>query len=280
MKALTGSCIAVYSEEMREQALKNLRLEAEMREAIRTDAFVLYLQPQKSMKEHNAILRAEVLVRWQHSAEELMMPGEFIPLFERSGAIVQLDLYVFEKACRILQRANAQGHKLCLAVNVSRITMLQPDFVTSYQRLKEQYGLADGTIELEFTEDVAVENDARFRQTVIALKQQGFLCAIDDFGVGQSSLNVLQNLPIDVLKLDRRFFQVEQEPRRGYIVIANVIRMAGELGICTVAEGIEQPEQVGVLAEMGCAYIQGYVFERPLPAEEYWERYLETDALK
>lgn len=271
VKSQRGSRLAFYTDSMRQRVLNDMRLETQMRDALKAEEFVLYLQPQvPADPQPGAPARAEALVRWQREGRIVAMPGEFIGLFERNGTIVDLDLYVFKQACAYLKRLEREhAGSLRLAVNVSRISMLQPNFIESYCRVRDAYGIAPGRLELEFTESIAVENYEQFRQTVLELKQLGFLCAMDDFGTGQSSLNVLKSLPLDVLKLDKRFFDFGQEPERGRAVVHSVLRMAKRLKMDTVAEGIEQPDQVAMLQQMGCGYIQGYVFARPMPADDY-----------
>lgn len=276
VKSQPGSQIAFYTEEIRQQVLNELSMEAEMREALKRGEFVLYLQPQMPLLSGGDTARAEALVRWQRGGE-LVLPDRFIPLFEKNGMIVDLDLYVLEQACRYLRDLGKKHTRpLCLAVNVSRISMLQPNFVENYCGIKEAYGIEDGLIELEFTENIVVENYEQFRAIVLQLRKKGFLCAMDDFGTGQSSLNVLQNLPLDILKLDRRFFQYAGNPERGRAVIACVIALARKLSMLTVAKGIEQEEQAVRLKTMGCDFIQGFVYSRPVPISEFGKAFLEA----
>ena len=207
----------------------------------------------------------------------MIQPGEFIPLFERSGKIAQVDLYMLQEACRFLVKARqALGRPLCVAVNVSRISMLRPGFVEDYRRVRDAWGVPAGALELEFTESIAVENFEPFREAVTALRQSGFLCAMDDFGTGQSSLNCLQNLPLDVLKLDQAFFLSASDPGRRDTVVASVLAMARRLSMRTVAEGVESAGEARLLREMGCDYIQGYVYSRPVPAEQYLQQVQEA----
>ncbi|NCB31144.1 MAG: EAL domain-containing protein, partial [Clostridia bacterium] len=220
--------------------------------------------------------RAETLVRWQDEAgETVAMPGEFIGLFERNGMIVELDHYVFKRTCRLLRRLLDQSRRpIQLSVNVSRITMLQPEFVATYCQMKELYRIPNGCLELEFTENGVVEDMEAFAKLVLTLRTRGFLCAMDDFGAGQSSLNVLQRLPLDTLKLDREFFEKTQDNGRNKTVVSCVLQMARQLEMNTVAEGIETPEQVAQLRDLGCDYIQGYVFAKPMPSEYFCSRFL------
>lgn len=272
VKNQTGSQVAVYSHEMRARVLCDMEMQSEMREAMRNEEFVLYLQPQVALtpEGRQGPDFAEALVRWRKSDQQLIMPGAFIGLFERNGMIVDLDLYVFAHACRYVRDMRGKRPRpLCIAVNVSRISMLQPDFVERYCSIKKQYDIQPGEIELEFTESIAVENYERFREIVSTMGAEGFGCAMDDFGTGQSSLNVLKNLPINILKLDREFFEPTADPARGWAVISSVLELAHKLDMHTVAEGIESAEQVTRLRDMGCKYIQGYIFSKPLPLADF-----------
>lgn len=272
VKAKPGSRIAFYSEQMRRKVLENLRFETEMFDAMSNGEFVLYFQPQIRIqsKDHPEPLRAEALVRWKRGDTLYAMPGEFIEIFENNGTIVDLDHHVFELVCQYLVKLGSMGcPELKVAVNVSRISMLQPNFVESYCDIKDRYGIADDVIELEFTENLAVRNMKRFESVVRELKARGFMCALDDFGTGQSSLSVLRSLPMDVLKLDRLFFEDTGSESQGDIVITHVLRLANDLGMKTVAEGIESEEQVDVLKSRGCDYIQGFVFARPMPEDKF-----------
>lgn len=175
VKPLSGSHMAVNSESMRSSAVNEMQMESAIREAMDREEFVMYLQPQVSLKP-SGCLRAEALVRWKWADGRLVYPSVFIP-------------------------------------------MLQPDFVDSFSRIKETYHIPRGGIELEFTESVIVENHEVFREIVDRLKEAGFPCAMDDFGAEQSSLNIVKDIPMDVLKFDRRFFEKGKEDERGLAVI-------------------------------------------------------------
>lgn len=274
-KSEPGSQMRLFTEEMWEKMAREMELISGMKDALKNEEFLLYLQPQISIQDiPDPVICAEVLVRWKRENEEdIILPGEFIHVFERNGMIVELDHYILEHACKYWSYLQQKGNsQVRLSVNVSRITMMQQDFVDDYCRIKEQYDIKDGCIELEFTEGIAVENVERFTDLIITLQKHGFLCAMDDFGTGHSSLNVLQRLPLDVLKLDRQFFYGSNSEERSVTIISYVLQMAQALGMETIAEGIELQEQVEALKQMGCDYIQGYIFSKPLPAEEFEER--------
>ena len=272
VKPLHGSNFIFYSPDMRQRALYEMEIESSMNRALEQREFVVYLHPQVSLRG-DGVLRAEALVRWRRLGPDgvrLVPPRDFIPLFERNGFIIQLDLYVFEEVCRYLSTMfSAMHERICLAVNVSGVTMLQPDFAERYAALRDAYGLPCGCIELEFSESIAAENYDEFRIVLEALKERGFLCSIDDFGAGSSTLGLLKNLPVDTLKLDRLFFVDDAEPEKAWAVVRNTMHMAHDLSMYTVAEGIEDAGQVERLRDMGCDCVQGFVFSRPTPMDSF-----------
>lgn len=257
-----------YSEEMRGAALRLLDIEARMETALADGEFEIWFQPKVDIQRGNRINGAEALVRWRNGGR-LVPPGEFIPLFEQNGFIIRLDRHMFALACAWLQKHLQAGlPPLNIAVNVSRLSLMQDDFLQYYTNIKERYGIPDGLLELECTESLALFDES-FRGMILALQKHGFRCSLDDFGAGFSSLNVLKELPIDVLKLDILFLRKSRDQKRERIVISNIIAMARELGIKTVSEGVEEPEQVDFLRSKGCDLVQGYVFAKPMPAAEF-----------
>lgn len=276
IKILPGSHLGFYTDTMRQKEMREMEFVSNMHEAIRKKEFEMYFQPQLNTRAaSDQTIRAEVLVRWQQNGTIIAMPGEFVELFERNGFIVDLDHYMFEHVCMYLnQTLPRYGKQIVLSVNVSRITMLQPNFIEYYCSIKRRYQIPSGLIELEFTESVVVEDVAYFGEIIKKLNDNGFLCAMDDFGTGQSSLNVLQALPLDILKLDQMFFRDKTNKQRKHIIVANILKMAKQLQMVTVAEGIESAEQVRELTDMGCDYIQGYYYSQPVSADEFEMRFL------
>ncbi len=274
----SGSGCAVFSKELRDQIRRDSELEARSRAALEQGEFVVYMQPKVDIQQGDAIGGAEALVRWAPPDQPLISPGEFIPLFERNGFIVELDRYMLEQVCRWLRGyLDRGGRELVVSVNVSRLGLFQEDFVEHYIQIKETYRIPDGLLDLEFTESVVLDDNALFIRSVRRLQQHGFLCSLDDFGTGYSSLNLLKSLPIDVLKLDILFFTRDADHCRERIVIANILHMARQLHIRTIAEGVEALEQVAFLRDAGCDMVQGFVFARPMPLDEF-DRLLEISA--
>lgn len=269
-KAKPGSRAVFFTDAIRQQNLNESALESAGKQALEKGEFILYMQPKVNIQDGDRIAGAEALVRWQHPKKGLVSPGVFIPLFEKNGLIVDLDRYVFDKACAWYRGYMQNGGPLInLAVNVSRLGLLQDDFVAHYTCIKKLYSIPDGVLEIEFTESIVLDNSLRFLQTVKELQEQGFICSLDDFGAGYSSLNILKNLPINVLKLDILFFRESVDIHRERIVISNIIRMSQELQIKIIAEGVENVESVDFLRRSGCNIVQGFVFSKPLPLDTF-----------
>lgn len=268
---------AFYSDLIRETILRDNELEARMKEALSGGEFKVFIQPKTAVLKDNRIMGGEALVRWEIPGKGMISPGEFIPLFEKNGFIVSLDRFMFHSVCAWLRTYIDEGRRpIRVAVNVSRLGILQEDFLEYYTSVKEQYRIPDEMLELEFTESLAIGDNDLLGRRAYDLKQRGFICSLDDFGAGYSSLNTLKDLPIQVLKLDLLFFRKGTDEEKSRIIIENVIHLAKQLNIEIVAEGVEQPEQVEFLRKTGCDIIQGFVFGRPIPAGEF-KKLLEED---
>lgn len=271
-KKKSGSQVAYYSETLREKVREETELEASMEQAMEQEEFLVYFQPKVSIQGKIRIAGAEALVRWRRNGKGIVPPSNFIPLFEKNGFIVKLDRYMFEKVCTWYEEYAAFHHpEIRLATNVSRLGILQEDFIEYYVSVKKKHHIPDGVLELEFTESIIMNNEKLFQNTVSQLKANGFTCSLDDFGSGYSSLNILKDLPIDVLKLDLIFFHKDCDLDRSKIVISSVISMARRLHMKTIAEGVEEWQQVEFLKETGCDVIQGYVFGKPMPVHDFEE---------
>lgn len=242
-----------------------------MRRSLAEGEFKVYLQPKVDIQAGNRIVGAEALARWHSARKGMISPGEFIPLFERNGFIVQLDRYMLEETCRWIRGYLDGKHNGIsrIAVNVSRLGLKQHDFLEHYTMIKNRYQIPDGMLELEFTESIVLSDEEMFQATVEALQQQGFICSLDDFGSGYSSLNVLKDLPINVIKLDILFMKNSIEKKRERIIIAHIIAMAKDLEMKTVSEGVETREQVEFLRTAGCEVVQGFIFAKPMTLNEF-----------
>ena len=271
-KSIKGSHefhLAFYNEEIRERIIAEKEIEKKMETSLANGEFVVFYQPKYDVRS-GEIVGAEALVRWNCPETGLMLPGKFIPLFEQNGFIVNLDQYVFETVCKTVREWIDNGKKVVsISINVSRVQFYRLDFVKRYTKIKNKYEIPDGLLELEFTESIVLENIELLQKIVSNLKASGFLCSIDDFGSGYSSLNILKNLPMDILKLDRLFFKNSENTERDKALIASVVAMARALKMKTVSEGIETWNQVSFLKEIGCDIIQGYVYSEPISRRRF-----------
>ncbi|WP_042349423.1 bifunctional diguanylate cyclase/phosphodiesterase [Bacillus massiliigorillae] len=265
------SSYAFYDNKIREKYVEEKEIENIMYAALHNKEFVIYLQPKYELKE-NTIIGAEALVRWQHPEKGLIPPIKFIPLFERNGFIVDLDYYVFEETCRTIRRWLDEGiTPVPVSVNMSRLHLLESNFVKVLHDITRKYQVPASLIEIELTENIFFDNPDTILTIMQELQKFGFLISLDDFGTGYSSLNLLKDVPVDVLKLDRVFFTQSNEIERGEKVVSGVVTMAKDLAIKIVSEGVETEEQVSFLKQIGCDMAQGFYFAKPMPIKEFEE---------
>ena len=270
VKDQPGDLFAFFTPQLRAQTLRESELEAQAKKALARGEFEVYVQGKVNIQQNCRIVGGECLARWIHPEKGLIPPDQFIPLFEHNGMIIQLDRLMFEKACAWLHDYLEAGRPpINLAVNVSRLDLFQDDFLDWYTAVKRRYAIPDGLLELEFTESVMLKDDQIFLRIVEELRERGFICSLDDFGSGYSSLNILKNLPIQVLKLDILFFRKSVDIARERIIIRNILTMAHELQMKTIAEGVETAEQVEFLKAAGCDIVQGYVYFKPMPLADF-----------
>lgn len=258
-----------YDESIRTRLREEKDIERQMLDALERREFTVYYQPKVDLAT-GRIGCAEALVRWQAQGGSIIPPDRFIPVFERKFLIDRLDRYVFEEVCRWLRdRIDAGQRVLPVSVNVSRLQFYDQNFVTRYVEIRDRYRIPPQLLEIEFTESIAFDNASLLLQIVRRLKSEGFTCSIDDFGKGYSSLSLLKDLPIDTLKIDGFFFQDGRDRDRDMTLVQSIVELVKKFQIKTVAEGVEHPEQVDYLRTIGCDYVQGYVFYRPMPQSEY-----------
>lgn len=250
--------------------------ETQMRQALREEEFKLFLQPKVHLK-NGTVTGAEALVRWISSDGRTFFPNDFIPLFEQNGFILSLDHYMLKQACRLIHFW-IKNHlpPVPVSVNQSRQTFLKPDYVSRLQELIKTWQIPDGFLILEITEGIALKNEIELNSLLSQIRTLGILTSMDDFGTGYSSLTVLGNLRIDELKLDRGFLLNAAEPSntRARIIMEHTLQMAARLQIPTVTEGIETKEQAELARNLGSIYGQGYFYGKPIPAEEFHNKYI------
>lgn len=258
-----------YTKEMSEDIIKEQRIINNMKNALKNEEFVLYLQPKYEL-QRNSIAGAEVLVRWITADGRMISPGEFIPVFERNGFILKLDQYVWEKTCQLLAGWRDEGRKIFpVSVNISRVSLYNPKIVDVICGLTEKYNIPPEWLQLELTESAYTGNPKAIKEMMEQLQKKGFSILMDDFGSGYSSLNVLKDIAVDVLKIDMKFLDGSGDDGRSENILASVVRMAKWLNMPVVAEGAERKEQVSFLHSIGCEYVQGFYFARPMPVKEY-----------
>lgn len=241
----------------------------EMAHALETEQFAVYFQPKYNVKSRQPV-GAEALVRWEHPEKGMISPGKFIPIFEKNGFITKLDYFVWNRVCFMLRGWLDEGEKPNpVSVNVSRVNLFNPNIVPILCDLVDSYEVPRELLQLELTESAYADATLAMKDKVQKLREEGFQVLMDDFGSGYSSLNVLKDIEVDVLKIDMRFFETSEIGGRGENIVASVVRMAKWLDIPTIAEGVEKEEQVEFLKNIGCEYVQGYYFAKPMPAYAY-----------
>ena len=271
---------AYYEDGMRETLIREQQTVLDMRAAIEQEQFELYFQPQYNY-ETGVVFGAEALVRWRHPVRGLVSPNEFIPAFEKSGFITEMDRYIWRSACRYLHDWLARGEQnvpITVSVNVSRVDIYNPALIDDITRIVEQYGVPCSMLKLEITESAYMDNPQQLIEMVKTFKRLGFTVEMDDFGSGYSSLNTLKDVPVDVLKLDLKFLSGDEHTGRGGNILSSIIRMARWLDMPVIAEGVETMEQAEYLKSIGCVLMQGYYFARPMPAAEF-EAFLQSNCV-
>ncbi len=259
--------IVDYVEDIEQEALMEKSVEDKMSQALTSEEFKLYLQPKFCVKTET-ICGAEALVRWKVNGQYYMHPTSFIPVLERNGFIVKLDLYMFRQAAQKLREILDDGlQPIPISVNFSRCHLSNQNFVKELCAITDEYAVPRKYLEIELTESAVFEHVEQIQDLSEQLHEAGFTLSMDDFGSGYSCLALLNKLNVDTLKLDKGFFDEKADPTRTRTVVAGVLRMAQQLHITTVAEGVEKRHHVDMLRELGCDIIQGFYFARPLPAE-------------
>jgi len=261
---------SVFNEAMQREATLRLRTETDLRKALERKEFVLFYQPIISVP-HGAIHGFEALLRWQRPGVGLVPPDSFIPLMEETGLIVQVGEWALHQAClqvRAWQRTFAQHAGLTVSVNVSPRQLLLASIAGPVRKALRESGLAASCLRLEITENLFLEEPHKAMHALTEISDLGAGIAIDDFGTGYSSLAYLSRLPADILKIDKTFVQSMRSDESGQAIVRTVKLLADSLGKSVVAEGVETSQQLAMLMQLQCDYVQGYYFSKPLPAED------------
>ena len=263
----------IYDKKTERELEKESRIEHEMNNALENKEFKVYYQPKVNTKTEK-LYGAEALVRWEHNGK-MVPPSEFIPLFEKNKFILKLDLYIFEQVCSDMKMWKEKyGKEPVISVNVSREHFLDEHFLEKYMMIAAKYGVDTSKIDLEITESATIEAGIDIIEIMNKMKRLGFIISIDDFGTGYSSLSAIQDMPADILKIDKSF--VDRIGKNEKNIIDYILNIAKELKLTTIAEGVETKAQRDYLLEKGCDIIQGYYYAKPMPKEEF-EEYMEKE---
>ena len=266
---------AVYDDVIRLKMREQAEIEEEMNTALSNNEFVMFLQPQIDLST-GKMCGAEALVRWEHPIKGVLVPAQFLALFESNGFITKMDMYIWELACQYLQKLQKRGIYLPISVNISRVHIGNTNLSDILLDLVHKYEVAPKYLELEITENLFMEDVDELFDEMASLKKCGFNIMMDDFGSGYSSLNMLRNAPVDTLKIDRFFLDEIMSTDRGKIIVEASVRMAKQLGLNVIAEGVETQDQLNFLKTIGCDIVQGYYYSRPIPVGEF-ESFMEKN---
>lgn len=260
---------AVYNGAMQAQHENEERIENSIENAIKNNELIVFYQPKINL-ESGKIEGAEALIRWRTKNNALIPPSIFIPVLERNGMVGVLDQYVYKSVFKFLhhlQEDNIQPVKV--SMNMSRLRNDSREFVAELDILQEQYGVDKKYIELEIEERFAGAGDDFVCDLIHSLHESGYQVSMDDFGSGQSSLNMLAEMPVDIVKFDQRFLKQAEYSRESRIILAYMIRMVNELGKVTLCEGVETERHVKILRKCGCRLAQGYYYSKPITEDEF-----------
>lgn len=258
----------MYTQEFHDQMKLETMITADMQGAMERQEFKLFFQPQYNPA--GTLVGAEVLCRWIKDDGFICTPDVFIPIFEKNGFIKKLDRYVWEKSFQAIQRWHSAGIKVVpISLNISRITLKDDDIISFISDLHKNYSLPPHTVHFEITESAYMNDQKRLIGRVNGIRNLGYAIAMDDFGSGYSSLNTLKDVPIDILKLDMGFLRESENTERGGTIINSVVRMAQDLKLMTIAEGVETQNQADFLCSIGCDVLQGFLYSRPVSQAEF-----------
>lgn len=270
IKGIYKKDIAFYESTLQKKLLDEQRIIESMERGLAEEQFRIFYQP-KHEAVTGSIAGAEALVRWEHPEYGFLTPNQFISIFERNGFISKLDLYILAQVCKDIKRWQQEGLPIVpVSVNISRRDFMEGGYVEKEIEVVDAHGIDHSLLHMEVTESLYSDNTDLIISQVKKFQESGFLIEMDDFGSGYSSLGSLARFPLNVIKLDISFVR---NIKANEVVIENIIRMAHRMGLMTVAEGAESVEQFQTLKSLGCDFIQGFYFSKPLPAKEY-EAYL------
>lgn len=267
------SPIMFYDDSLNAEFIKNQEMTASMKKALENNEFVVYLQPKVDINSEIPV-GCEALVRWVSPEKGFIPPGEFIPLFEKNGFVTEVDFFVLEQVCKMLRRRINSGLPVFpVNVNQSRLHVNDRMYLSMLQDMLNKYDIPMNLVVFEITESAFIEDSHAMIGLINKMKALGFIFSMDDFGSGYSSFNLLKDMPVDELKIDKEFLESTDDSKKSRYIIEKIVQMAHGLDIRVVCEGVEREEQVEFLREIECDIIQGYYYSKPMPMDEF-EKYL------
>lgn len=266
---------AFFDKRMREEQLREKQIENEIVAALKNNEFALYIQPKVDMSS-GRIIGGEALVRWIHPTRGMILPGEFVPVLEKNGFIINVDNYLWEKVFAFIRDLeNSDIDSVPISINVSRVHAYDNKFCDTLCNLRDKYQINPKYIPLELTESAFLGNEQAMYSRMEYLRKMGFSISMDDFGTGYSSMKMLKNQPMDEIKIDREFIS-DLENDMSRVVISHTIRMLQEMNARIIVEGVETEVQKNFLLEHNCSSAQGFLFYKPMPSEEFRKLLLES----
>lgn len=270
-KGNMSNYILYYDENSYRNDIFKQQLIGEFETALNENQFCMYLQPQTD-KDGN-MLGAEALIRWNHPNMGLIMPGAFIECFEDAGLIYRLDNYIWEEAAKQLKIWKDSGYNYYISVNISAKDFYHIDVYQTFKNLVSEYGIDTDKLHIEITETALSEDKQEAHKTIERLHDEGFIIEIDDFGSGYSSFNFLKDVCADVIKIDRVFLKKSSHEERGEQILRSIISLSHDIGMDVITEGVENVDQLSMLAKMNCDWFQGYYFSKPIAVGDFEEKY-------
>ncbi len=270
-KGNMSNYILYYDENSYRNDIFKQQLIGEFETALNENQFCMYLQPQTD--KYGNMLGAEALIRWNHPNMGLIMPGAFIECFEDAGLIYRLDNYIWEEAAKQLKIWKDSGYNYYISVNISAKDFYHIDVYQTFKNLVSKYGIDTDKLHIEITETALSEDKQAAHKTIERLHDEGFIIEIDDFGSGYSSFNFLKDVCADVIKIDRVFLKKSSHEERGEQILRSIISLSHDIGMDVITEGVENVDQLSMLAKMNCDWFQGYYFSKPIAVGDFEEKY-------
>lgn len=260
---------AFYDAELRTKLIEEKEIEKYMEQSLLNKEFEIFLQPKYDMKSEN-IIGSEALIRWNNKTKGFISPDKFIPLFEKDKFIKEIDIFVFTEVCSVINKWMLENTLIYpISVNISRVSLENEALVKQFIDIARMFNVSHSSVQIEITESAIFEKEDKFQLIIDNLRDVGFKVSIDDFGAGYSSLNMLKNIVVDEIKLDKEFLVNINNEDRSHIIIDSMITMAHKLNTKIVAEGVETLQQKEYLSSIGCDIGQGYIYSKPITINEY-----------